>query len=154
MRTLFSVAAVLAVLITGCGGDNITPPNGIDVSGQWRYFGSLVSGDIACSSGADGTFQINQSGSQLTGTFQNIGDVCLLPDGRIFPITRSGQITNGSLDGVTIRFSLGSDWTHDGLASAVPGQPSRAMNGTSSLTVDFGGTIGTVTLFGSFTAAR
>lgn len=158
MRTLFSVAALLMILLTGCGGGsgggNTTgPSSGIDVSGQWRYTGSLQSGDILCTGGL-GTFQISQSGSQISGSFQNVGGECVLPDGRFFPITRSGQITNGSLSGTSIQFSFGAGWPHNATVSAVPGQPANGISGTSSLTVDFGGAIGTVTLNGSFNAGR
>ena len=77
-----------------------------------------------------------------------------MPDGRILPITRSGQITNGTLSGMSIQFGFGADWTHNATVSAVPGQPANGISGTSSLTVDFGGAIGTVTLNGGFNAGR
>jgi Fibronectin type III domain len=132
-----------------------------DLSGSWSYIASPTQGPGMNCEFALLSLQLTQTGSQLSGTHDQLGVTCVLtatgdvveaqaPAGAIL----NGTVGNFSVTGTPVAFDFtSSDWHNTGVAlQNVSG--GFVMTGSFTARVDFGGVTGVVTLTGHWDAAQ
>lgn len=116
MRSAARLSPLLLAFAIACGGDGTGP--GINLTGNWLYSTSNVSGSgLSCSSSGT-TLSITQQGSTFSGTYSGGTITC-----NIGGVTESapigvGSVVSGSLAGTAVTFDLDtSDWRNSGTVS-------------------------------------
>ena len=116
-------------VLTSCG-DNPTGPNGVDLSGGWKWSANVSNSTVATSCVISGGFKISQAGSNFTAESSTFGESCISPQGQggaVFSGLLSGS---GQLSGATATFSFaGCSFT--GTARGTPGFPVNQLSGTA-----------------------
>lgn len=132
--------------VAACGSS--TAPGGISIGGHWSVTVSNLSGGGHACNGSLVT-DFTQSFNTFNGTYQSSTITCVT-NGTSVPIgAASGTVTDGSVNGQTISYSL------DNAPIQFTGNVNVSqMSGAVSWTKDFNDGNGPVTLSGSWTAQK
>lgn len=116
MRTAPRLSPLLLAFALACGGEGTGP--GINLSGNWLYSTTNVSGSgLSCSSGGT-LLSVTHQGGSFSGTYSGGTITC-----NIGGVTESGPlgvgtVVSGSLAGTAVTFDLDtSDWRNSGTVS-------------------------------------
>lgn len=146
MRSAAVLCVAMSMGLAACGSS--TAPGGISVGGHWNVTVSNLSGG---SHVCNGSFATNfaQSFNSFNGSFANNTITCVT-NGVSAPIGPvSGNVTDGSVNGQSVSYSLDND------PIAFTGSVNvTQMSGAVSWTKDFGDGNGPVNLAGSWSAQK
>ncbi len=148
-------AAAIMLVIVGCGSDSTTGPSeqNAQVGGLWSYSTDALSGGTGVScfiSNVD--LSLNQTGTTFTGN-ANGGRINCMVDGQTVLDSSFGSqvVVNGTMSGNNVSFDIETPaWHHSGSVSV----SGNRMSGTVTLTIDLGGTTGSVDIACNWRAAR
>lgn len=143
MRRTIYMLVCLMLIATGCGSDS-TGPEAARLTGSWSYNATgITGGGLSCSM-TGLTLLLTHSGSSLSGT--TAGGRMDCQAGTIVEsfIVGAGTITNGSINGNVVTFSMGTTgaFRNTGTLSG------NAITGQLVITLD------QTVLAGNFTAIR
>ncbi|MGH7497722.1 MAG: hypothetical protein ACREL3_02600 [Gemmatimonadales bacterium] len=142
------VWALLALVLTGCGGGDATGPSNASVAGTWTMSLSNLSGSgVSCNLSAT-PVTIAQSGTTFSGTY-GPGTLSCFAGSQSNSVQIQGTIVNGTVDGNAVVFDLDTQDFHQ--TGSVAG---NSMSGTARWTIDLGGSSGIVVLNGNWSAAK
>jgi len=131
------------------GGGFVGGPISVDVSGQWVYNVSNLTGSGVSCDVSGVVLSLQQRDSTFTGTYAGGELVCFGGGEQFGPEPfRSGTVLNGLVRGDSVFFDLDTpDWRNRGRLSG------RSMSGQATVRLDLG-MGGVHTLVGTFGAAR
>ena len=146
MRSRAVLCIAVSMGLAACGSS--TAPGGISIGGHWNVtVSNLSSGSHVC----NGSFVTNfaQSLATFNGSYANNSVTCVT-NGVSTPIgSGTGNVTDGSVNGQSIAYSLDNDpIMFTGTVNV------SQMSGAVSWTKDFGDGNGPVTLSGSWSAEK
>lgn len=143
----FCLLVGAALAITACGGDS-TGPKVANIAGLWNYTDNTSSSSAGISCNSSGTVQINQTGSNFTGTANATSGTCTDSFGTTVDNTGTSGISGGQITANQVSFQTqGCLFT-----GTISGNPANAMTGTETCTVAISGTNYTFT--GPWQASR
>jgi len=141
-----ALLTTLIAVVAGCGGESTAPS--ANVTGQWSYEASNVSGGGVSCDIAGTTLTLTQSGSTFSGTASGGGTVSCSGGGSTFSQTLgSDVVANGQISGNSVQFDIGTaDFHNSGTLSG------NSISGLVTLRLSNGTT--TSVLTGNFTSVR
>jgi hypothetical protein len=145
-RVHAALVTTLMAVVAGCGGESTAP--GANVSGQWSYEASNISGSGVTCNISGMTLTLNQSGSTFSGT-ANAGGTLSCSNG-VSTFTDplgSDVVANGQISGNSVQFDIGTSDIHN--SGTLSG---NSISGIVTLRVVSNGT--TVILTGNFASVR
>jgi hypothetical protein len=155
MRHMILLATILS--LTACSGDGNgngpTGPTNASIGGSWDYSVTNLSATIqgigfSCNA-SDRTLNINQTGATFSGNATGGLLTCQAGTEQESVLLGSEPIVNGTVSGNSVAFDFSTaDFHHTGSVSG------NSMSGSCTALLDFGGSIGVVTMTGSWGAVR
>jgi hypothetical protein len=145
MRLPLVIAALLA--LTACGGDSTGPNTNANVTGQWTYNATNLSGSGVSCNIANVTITLIQAGSTFTGSTTGGTVSCTAGGQTESDNLGTAPIANGKVDGTSVQFDIGNAELHN--AGTRNG---NTISGTLTANLDDGDI--TVTLTGSFSLVK
>jgi len=145
------LSVVLLAAALACGGESSsTGPSNANVTGAWSAsFINFAGSGITCN--ATGIImQLTQTDTSFSGTYAGGTYVCKGPSGAVQVAGGgNGTIINGIVNGAAVSFDVDTPNAHyTGTVSGL------SLSGQGAETLNFGGTIGLVTLSGSWGAVK
>lgn len=132
-RMIFAGLAI-GVLVA-CGGSSSTGPSGpMSIAGAWNLSVNVSNSALSTSCTAQGQATVNQSGSQMSGTY-NDAATCTGPGGTSSN-NNTGTLTGGQISGSQVSFSDDGGCNYAGTGS---GSPVNRMSGNASCTYAISG---------------
>ena len=141
-------AAAIMFAIVGCG--STTEPQNAQVGGLWSYnTGQLSGGNVRCFI-TNVDLSLNQTGATFTGSANGGNIRCTVAGVTVMDGPLGNQVVvNGTVSGNTLSFDIETPaWSNSG------GVSGNSMTGTVRLTIDLGGTTGSVDLTCNWSATR
>ncbi len=149
-------AAAIMLVIVGCGSDSTTGPSeqNAQVGGLCSYNpdGLRRAGTGVSCFISNVDLSLNQTGTTFTGN-ANGGRINCMVDGQTVLDSSFGSqvVVNGTMSGNNVSFDIETPaWHHSGSVSV----SGNRMSGTVTLTIDLGGTTGSVDIACNWRAAR
>ncbi len=147
-------AAAIMFVIVGCGSDSTTEPQNAQVGGLWSYNTGQLSGGLAglgvrCFI-TNVDLSLNQTGATFTGSANGGNIRCTVAGVTVMDGPLGNQVVvNGNVSGNDLSFDIDTlAWSNSGRESG------NQMSGSVSLTIDLGGTTGSVDLTCNWSAIR
>ncbi len=146
-------AAAIMFVIVGCGSDSTTGPSeqNAQIGGLWGRYGTgpLSEGDVRCFI-TGMALSLNQTGATFTGSANGGNIRCTVAGATVMDDPLGNQVVvNGTVSGNNLSFDIETPaWHHIGSVSG------NSMSGTVTLTIDLGGTTGSVDLRCDWSAIR
>jgi hypothetical protein len=153
MEDLMRRSCMIALLgVLACGDDDGSGPSTpVEITGSWSTTLSNLSGDgVLCNSTTPTLLTLTQTETALTGSYSGGSLTCSGPGGTATLPVNTGSVINGQVTGNQVSFDLGTqDFHHEGTVSGT-----TSMSGDATWTIDFGPSVGSVTLTGTWAATR
>jgi hypothetical protein len=142
-----ALLAVTLLALAACGGDSTGPNASADVSGQWTYNATNLSGSGVSCNISNVTFSLTQSGSTFTGAATGGTITCTAAGESDTADLGTAPIANGQVNGNSVQFDIGTSDLHN--AGTRNG---NSITGTLTARVDVETT--TVVLTGNFSLVK
>ncbi|HEY8468350.1 MAG TPA: hypothetical protein VIL18_01845 [Longimicrobiales bacterium] len=142
------IAASAVLLLAGCS-DSPSEPRRPNLTGQWAYSATNISGGGVSCDVVGVTLNLTQSGSTFSGSATGGVLTCRAGGESVSVNLTSAVVANGSINGNQVVFDIDtSDWRNTGTLSG------NSMSGVVNVRIDMGAPIGVILLSGNFSAVR